>query len=789
MLERISRFKQGRDPLFLQYVTNYVSVCRQQEFSDILTLSPEFRVAAFVGQAEESPGAASSLESEYSIKTTKELLAFVRILNKIQNAGKWKPSFNIILDKVMKLVDQCSVSKLCDADITDFPMQVSRIDVENMPDDFLEFHQYVVNRFIRQYESGGSRKTRGMLIYMDTGYGKTILLLSLILFFMAKFPEWKVIGILPTGLFANIEKSALKYLPSLGYSEEFIVEIVAKIKLISIKSNNTHKKLREGSLAGMGSLEKTILFIDEAQNWFNAVTNDSKNAVKIYEEIMNTKDIVLFYTTGTPMINDPHELVPCFNTLRGYVGQEVTESRRGKKIEKLTLLPVSQQQFYKFFVDSSAQSIKNKEKFQNRILGMVSYYGRFYNNKTPKYFPELLSMLRRVVNMSSYQYQRYIMARAKELKEPTWGSTSKPSGSFADKTGTTSTYRYRSRQLSVFACDFADEKLQAGKHLNDDEVREFCENLDKYSPKFVEYLKLVKEKQREVGLFYFRFVKRDMFMFSKVLEYNGFTRFTTARQGADDGQPRFAILSGSVDLDERNLIVNTERRVENKNGDLIKIILLSKAASEGTDLKYVQYICYSPEYDDATYVQVDGRGARFMSHEELPPEQRKVQPYIFLSDYPADLPASKKKEETTDFYLYETSMGKRKLKLSFERALMEASIDCSFHHKRLPDELKSDIKCRMCAPTTQVRYDVSLDRDLKLSDPCVPPESQAVKVKEILVGGRKFYYSIGSNGVDIEIYEYNDKVQGYTEVRIDNKYYQSIINYIRDSEGTVIDFP
>jgi hypothetical protein len=38
--------------------------------------------------------------------------------------------------------------------------------------------------------------------------------------------------------------------------------------------------------------------------------------------------------------------------------------------------------FNSYFVDRENWRIKNMDKFQNRISGLVSYYGHFYNTKT-----------------------------------------------------------------------------------------------------------------------------------------------------------------------------------------------------------------------------------------------------------------------------------------------------------------------------------------------------------------------------------------------------------------------
>ena len=67
------------------------------------------------------------------------------------------------------------------------------------------------------------------------------------------------------------------------------------------------------------ALEGSMLIIDEAHNFFNAITNGAKNAVSLYDLIMETKNVKLIFLSGTPVVNDPFELVPCFNMIRGKI--------------------------------------------------------------------------------------------------------------------------------------------------------------------------------------------------------------------------------------------------------------------------------------------------------------------------------------------------------------------------------------------------------------------------------------------------------------------------------------
>ena len=68
---------------------------------------------------------------------------------------------------------------------------------------------------------------------------------------------------------------------------------------------------------------------------------------------------------------------------------------------------------------------------------------------------------------------------------------------------------------------------------------------------------------------------------------------------------------------------------ENRNGELIKIILISKAGSEGVDFKFIRQVhILEPWYNINRIEQIIGRAVRTCSHKLLPLEKRNVQ--IFL---------------------------------------------------------------------------------------------------------------------------------------------------------------
>ena len=68
---------------------------------------------------------------------------------------------------------------------------------------------------------------------------------------------------------------------------------------------------------------------------------------------------------------------------------------------------------------------------------------------------------------------------------------------------------------------------------------------------------------------------------------------------------------------------------ENKDGGLIKVVIISKAGSEGIDFKNIRQIhILEPWYNLNRTGQIEGRGVRNNSHCNLPYEKENVM--IFL---------------------------------------------------------------------------------------------------------------------------------------------------------------
>ena len=136
------------------------------------------------------------------------------------------------------------------------------------------------------------------------------------------------------------------------------------------------------------------------------------------------------------------------------------------------------------------------------------------------------------------------------------------------------------------------------------------------------------------------------------------------------GDPRI-----SPNNDKEVKAVTSENNI---NGEQIKIILISKAGSEGVDFKFIRQVhILEPWYNMNRIEQIIGRAVRNMSHKDLDFEQRNVEIYLhatLLDD---------NKEESADLYVYRVAEYKSVQIGKVSRILKEVAVDCILNHDQI----------------------------------------------------------------------------------------------------------
>jgi len=312
----------------------------------------------------------------------------------------------------------------------------------------------------------------------------------------------------------------------------------------------------------MGELNDKLLIVDEAHNLFRAVTNGSANAEGLYKMIMRAKNIKLVFLTGTPIANDPFELSVCFNMLAGSI-----------------VLPEYYEDFHRHFVDQRTHTIRNREKFQNRLFGLVSHVdhtstpgrGRFADDaeaaaatasadrELPRVdFPKELDTEIVRVPMTKDQYAAYMTARDRERTtvggappERRLGvmemarhlqigkvdvALRKPGAEFE------SSYRVHSRQLGNY-CPPENLRIRIAEFGADTDAArqaalEALSEITVESAKYDAVFERMQKHRGQLGLLYSQFVGLGgLASFGKYLVQKGYQEFTRAYLGSADGAP------------------------------------------------------------------------------------------------------------------------------------------------------------------------------------------------------------------------------------------------------------
>jgi superfamily II DNA or RNA helicase len=156
------------------------------------------------------------------------------------------------------------------------------------------------------------------------------------------------------------------------------------------------------------------------------------------------------------------------------------------------------------------------------------------------------------------------------------------------------------------------------------------------------------------------------------LKYFGFSAFINPEKGHN--KFRFVKYYGGIDQQERSRMLDVFNKINNVKGDIIKIIMISPAGSEGLNLANVRQVhILEPFWNETRIVQMIGRAIRQCSHKALPMNERIVDVYRYKS---IKKNSSGLDKWTTDQYKEELSRSKEGLIQSFLDAIKSVAIDC-----------------------------------------------------------------------------------------------------------------
>ena len=222
------------------------------------------------------------------------------------------------------------------------------------------------------------------------------------------------------------------------------------------------------------------------------------------------------------------------------------------------------------------------------------------------------------------------------------------------------------------------------------------DNLEKYSGKIASICDNIK-MSKGIVMVYSQFIDGGVVPIALALEEMGFTRygnashtkslfktppteqvdsstFKTLSNMEDKSKfhaAKYVMITGDKMFSPNNLAdLKYITDPANKNGELVRVILITKAAAEGLDFKNIRQLhILEPWYNMNRVEQIIGRGVRNLSHCMLPFEERNVEIYLHASN-PVD------EKETADLYVYRYAENKAIQIGKITRILKEIAIDC-----------------------------------------------------------------------------------------------------------------
>ena len=207
------------------------------------------------------------------------------------------------------------------------------------------------------------------------------------------------------------------------------------------------------------------------------------------------------------------------------------------------------------------------------------------------------------------------------------------------------------------------------------------ENIGKYSGKIKNIINSV-QTGKGIILVYSQYLEGGLVPIALALEEIGFKKYNASnnllKNNSNINTGKYIMITGDKFYSPdnvRDLKAITDE--DNVNGEKIKVVLISKAGSEGLDFKNIRQVhILEPWYNTNRIEQIIGRAVRTCSHKLLPFSERNVSIYL----YGTLLEDSMK--EAVDLYVYRLAEIKAVQIGKVTRVLKQSAVDCILNHEQ-----------------------------------------------------------------------------------------------------------
>jgi len=511
------------------------------------------------------------------------------------------------------------------------------------------------------------------------------------------------------------------------------------------KYNNNYK---EEDSKRLNPFDDSVVIIDEVHNLSNNFASDYENQSKkknskvnlIYNQYLESENSKIFLLTGTPIINKPFELVFLLNMVRGNI------------ILKNKLLKFKEDEEHfdkKFFkIVNNEIHIKNERLFKSRINGLISYYSginkEVFADKIFKEYTLLMVGRFKSVYDNCWKQESFI---SKDIAEDTDEKFSShvlsqqasnfcyPSWIFSineqkkmnlKKNGKNIALikifphimTIRRRKYTFDGIPKSEQRDDAMKLLDtDDKFLHIDNKLKEYSQKMYVIIRKILQSNGPV-LVYSKFKGGyGIKILSLALEQNGFLYYDKCRKNKCTLKNKFTngtymTWTPETRKEELRTIYNS---YDNRNGDIIKVFIMTEAGKEGLNLVGVRQVhILEPWWNTVVERQVIGRAIRICSHahidkssfkdftQKIPKSVNKWLVNIFkYSSVTRNKKGQLDMKSSIDIRINNTANLKRQKEDIIIQLLQERSIDCWLYNR---NSKKSEKLNGICDNSTK-RYD------------------------------------------------------------------------------------
>lgn len=438
----------------------------------------------------------------------------------------------------------------------------------------------------------------------------------------------------------------------------------------------------------------SFIIVDEAHNLRGKVeTSDTSFLTHRAIDLISTyaENVKILFLTATPMFDTPIEIIWILNVLI--------------RVNNDTIDELNEQEIFNISNDGYSITDVGKEKLIRAFKGKVSYL----KTGNPNTFPlKLFEETQNFKYTPSHDYNGHKLMEKDTIYNDFFKLTLSPiSDSHYDIISKAQNDQkqdkfhmlmmqlhnvswYSQNNSLISDGGFKGGGLQKHFDITDHGVYtpktpNVLRQLATYAPKINNIVNQILEMSSNGIAFVFsQFIPAGIIPIILALEDNGFSKYKknasfnhlkNRKSSVDRG--KYIVMTSSPIFNSKKDYFNIARSSENANGNLIRVIIVSKTGGEGLDLKYIRQVhILEPHFHFSHIEQAVGRAIRNNSHRELPLEKRNCTIYYHSTIYP-----EANDKETVDMLLYKIAFKKR-IASNQVRELIEAnSITCKFFEK------------------------------------------------------------------------------------------------------------